>query len=65
MVESKLFLQIQSNNIMYPNVATMIVNPITKRMEIIIQIKVCPISWMNFDYTENGAKKALHANPKH
>ena len=65
MVERKLFLQIQSINIMYPNVENMIVMPITKRMEIIMSIQVCLISWMNFDYKENGGKKAFLANPKH
>ena len=28
-------------------------------------IQVCLISWMNFDYEENGGKKAFLANPKH
>ena len=35
MVERKALLQIQSINIMYPNVENMIIVPITKRMEII------------------------------
>ena len=43
----------------------MIAMPITKRMEIVMGIQVYLISWMNFDYEENGGKKALHANPKH
>ena len=30
----------------------MIALPLTKRMEIIMGIKVCPISRMNFDYKE-------------
>ena len=58
-----LFLQIQSINIMYPNVKNTIVVPTTKRMEIIIRIQVCLISWMNFDSMKNGRKKALLANP--
>ena len=65
MVEGKLFLQIQSINIVHGNVETMIVKAITKRMEIIKRIQVCLISWMNFDYEKNGGKKALHENPKH
>ena len=29
-----------------------------KIMENIMSIHVCPISWMNFDYKENGGKKS-------
>ena len=65
MVEGKFFLQIQSVNIMYPNVEDLIVASIAKTMEIIMCILVCLISWMNFDYTKNGGKKAFLANPKH
>ena len=36
-----------------------------KRMEIVMSIQVCLISWVSFDYEENGGKKALLANPKH
>ena len=43
----------------------MIVVPITKRVEIVMSIQVCLISQMNFDYEENGGKKAFLANPKH
>ena len=43
MAEKKLFLQIQSINVMYPNVESKIVMPITKGMEIIKSIQVCPI----------------------
>ena len=64
MVERKLFLQIQSINIMHPNVENMIVITITKGMEIITTIQVGPISRMNFDYKENGEKKAFLPNPK-
>ena len=64
MAERMFFLQIQGSNIVYPNVENMIVMPITKRMEIIMSIQVCLISWMNFDYKENGGKKAFLANPK-
>ena len=65
MVEKKLLLQIQSINIMHPNVDNMIVLPIIKRVEIIMHIQVSLISQMNFDYNENGGKKAFSANPKH
>ena len=65
MVERKLFLRIRSINNMYPNVESMIVVPITKRMEIIICIHVCLNSRMNFVYMEKGGKKAFPANPKH
>ena len=63
--KENLFLQIQSINIMYPIEEDMIVAPITKRMEIIMNIHVCLISWMNFDYKENRGKKSFLANPKH
>ena len=33
-------------------------------MEIIISIQVCLLSQMNFDYKENGGKKAFLANSK-
>ena len=36
-----------------------------KKMEIVMSIQVCLVSWMNFDYEENGGKKVLLANPKH
>ena len=65
MVEKKLFLEIQSINIVYPNMENLIVMPITKRMEIVMSIQVCLISRMNFDYEETGGKKALLGNPKH
>ena len=65
MLERKLFLQIQSINIMYPYMENKIVVPITKRMEIVMGIQVCLILWMNIDYDKNGGKKVLLANPKH
>ena len=65
MVERKLYLPIKSINIDYPNVENMIAMPIAKRMEIVMGIQVCLISWMNFDYIENDGKKAFPANPKH
>ena len=43
----------------------MIAMPIKKGMEIVMGIQVCLISWMNFDYTENGGKKSFLANPTH
>ena len=61
MVERKLFLQIQSSSIMYPNVENMIVMLITKRMEIIMSVQGCLFSRMAFDYKENGGKKAFLA----
>ena len=64
MVGRKLFLQIQSINIMYSKAKNMITMPITKGMEIVKGIQVYLISWVNFDYTENGRKKAFLANPK-
>ena len=43
----------------------MIAKTITKRMEIVIGIQLCLISLMNFDYKENGGKRALLVNQKH
>ena len=65
MWNEKLFLQIQSINIVYLNEENMIAVPITKRMEIIMSVQVCPFSQMTFDYKENGGKKAFLANPMH
>ena len=64
-MERKAFPPNQSINIVYPNEENMIVVPITKRMEIIMSVQVSLISWMNFDYKENGGKKAFLANPKY
>ena len=43
----------------------MIAMPITKRMEIVLGIQLCHVSWMNFVYKENGGWKALLVIPKH
>ena len=43
----------------------MIASLITKRMETVTGIQVYLISWMNFDYKENGKEEAFLANPKH
>ena len=61
----KAFPANPKHQILYPNVENMIAIPITKRMEIIMGIQVCLISWINFDYTKNGGRKAFLANPKH
>ena len=42
----------------------MIAMPITKRMVIVMGILVCLVLWINFDYKENGRKKAFPAIPK-
>ena len=47
MGEREVFLQIQTINIVYPNEESMIVGPITKRIEIFRSIQVCLISQMN------------------
>ena len=64
MLERKLFLQIQSINIMYPKVQNVIGMPLTKRMKIMLSIQVYLISQMNFDYKENDRKKAFLPNLK-
>ena len=65
MVQTKVFLQIQSSNIVYPIVENMIVMPIIKIVEIVMSTDICLISRMNFDCEENGRKNAFLANPKH
>ena len=50
---------------MYPNEENIIVVAKAKRIDIIKGIEVCLISRMNFDYKENGGKKAFLLNPKH
>ena len=63
--KKRLFLQIQSINIMYPNMVNMIVVPNNKKkVEIITSIQVCLISQMNFDYKENGGKKSFSTKSK-
>ena len=64
MVERKLLLQIQNLNIMCPIMENMIAMPITNRMETVVGIQVCLISWMIFDYKENGRKKAFFLKSK-
>ena len=60
----KAFLANPKHQFMHPNVENMIVMPIKKRMETIMSIQVCLISRTNFDYKENGEKKAFLANTK-
>ena len=50
---------------MFPGGENMIVVPITKKIEIIISIKVWPVSRLNIKYKENGGKKGFLGNPKH
>ena len=64
--KEKVFLRIQSINIMYPNSENIIVVPIIKRIDIIMDIHVCLISRMNFNYKKKMMeRKASLANPKH
>ena len=55
--KQKLFLQIQSINIVYPNKVNMIAVTNNKKIEIITGINVCLILRMNINYKENGEKK--------
>ena len=64
MVEKKLLFQIQRVKIVYPNKENMIVMPIMKRMEIIMNIQDYLISKMNINYKGNGGKKAFAAIAK-
>ena len=65
MVERKDFVANRNFNIMHPNAENMIIVPITKRMEVIMSIQVCHISWININYIENGGKNSFPANLKH
>ena len=62
--KEKLFFQIESISIVYPNVESMIVVTIRKRIEIIMSTQVCHIFWMNFDYNKNGGKKSFSCKTK-
>ena len=55
--KEKLFLQIHTINIVYPNKENMNVVPETKRMKIIMHIQDSIISRMSFNYKENGGNK--------
>ena len=57
MAERKAFLANQSVNIMHPNEENIIVVPITKKIEIILSIDVCPILRVNINNKDNGGKK--------
>ena len=46
------------------NEENMIVEPTTKRMKIITSIQVRIISWINFDYKENGGQKIFLCKSK-
>ena len=57
--KEKLFLQIQSINIVYHKEKTMIFVPITKGVKIIMSIQVCLILRINYNNKENGEKKSF------
>ena len=65
MVERKVFLQIQSINIVNPNVENMIVVPITKRMEIIMSIQDCLIHGRTLVTRKMVERTTFITNPKH
>ena len=50
---------------MHPNGENMIVVPMMKRVEIIMSIKVCGISQINFNYKKMVERNAFPANQKH
>ena len=49
---------------MHPNVESMVLVTVTKKIEIIMIIQVYLISWMNFHYWENGGKKSFSCKSK-
>ena len=55
----KAFRTNPKNQYHVSNMENMIVVPIRKGMEIIMSVKVCHISRINFDYKENGKKKSF------
>ena len=57
-----LFFLNQRIIIVYPNKENMIIVPITKKLEIIINIHVCLISLMNFNNKENRKEKLFLPN---
>ena len=59
MEEKTAFFQIQSINTVSSIMENRIAKPITKRMEIIIGIKVCLIWRMNIDFKENGGRESF------
>ena len=63
MIERKAFLANLKHQ--YPYKENMIVELITKRIEIIASIQVCLNSQMNFDYKENGGKKSFSSKSEH
>ena len=63
--KEKLFLQIQSFNIMYPNIKNKIVVPTTKGMKIITSIEDCLIHGWTLVTRKMVERKAFLANPKH
>ena len=64
MVEKKAFLANPTINIMYPNAENKIIVPITKIMEVIMSIEVCPIPWVNVDYKKNDGRKSFSCKSK-
>ena len=60
----KLFLQIQSTNIVYPIMEDMIVVPITKKIAIITSIKIYPTSRVTINCKENAGKKSFSCKYK-
>ena len=56
MAEKKAFLANPKHQNRVPNMKNRIAVPIMKRIEIIIVIYVCLISWMNVNDKENGGR---------
>ena len=62
--KKSFFLQIQSINILHPNVEKMIVVPITNKLAIIMSVLVWLISQMNINCKENGGKQSFSCKSK-
>ena len=63
-VERKAFLTKPKHQYHVSNKMNIIVVAITKRIEIVTSIQVCDVSWMNFDFEENGENKSFFSKTK-
>ena len=63
-MERNAFLASPKHQHCLSNEENMIVVPAAKKVEIVTSIQVCIISWMNFEYKENGGKNSFSYNSK-
>ena len=63
-MERKAFLTNSKHQYHVSQWGDLIVAPVPKRMEIIMSIRVCLISWVDINYQEYGEKKSFLYNSK-